>query len=125
MIETNKILAEQIRFTYKNSNKKIDDEIMGIDFENFGRLSIINTLEIQFIFKEHIITNIRYLKLFFEPRLKFENAATYIREHNFSIYPRMKNSTFTDFELALEYFANFKATYEALEDYCKYNDIKI
>lgn len=124
MSNVNKIIAEQIKFTYKYSNKNNENEIIGIDIENLGRLSIMDTLEIQFIFNKNPNNEIRYLKLFFEPRLTFENAAIYIREHNFSIYPRMKNTNFTDFEQALEYYANFKATYEALADYYKYNGVK-
>ena len=116
---TNKdLIIEQIKLTFPDSNIQ-KDELIGLDFKDIGRLSLSEKLTINFNFKSHIGIDTEYLKMFFETRLKFNNAKLYFNKNSFSIYPRADDLN-NDFEQSMSRAKNFIDTANVMSKFLEY-----
>jgi len=119
------LIREQIKLTYPKSvidNNSNSDTIIYLTLEPFGKISMDNKFNIEVLYFNPFNIDFDYFKKYFEVRLKFENAATYIYEDKISIYKRSGNdSKRTAFENSMNIAYNFITVAKEIESFIKYN----
>jgi len=124
-MENLELIREQIKLAYPAcvlDNNSNSDTIISLILKPFGKLTMDDKLNIIASYHNPFSVDFEYFKNFFELRLKFENASTYIYEDRISIFKRKGNDhTKTVFENSILRANYFIATAKAIEDFIKYN----
>jgi len=130
MLNTN-LIKEQILlrlpnsvWIFSSSDKQLEDnqELIYLDVENFGRITMYNNFDIQVTYKNIYNVQFKYFKEFFESRLKFDNASIYIYEDRIKIFKRiMTDYGRNDFENSMLVALNFIHTADSVLSFVKYN----
>lgn len=125
-MENIELIKDQIRLEYpKQIISSISDtnEVIYINFEPFGKLSMDSELNILIRYNNPYIIDFIYFKQYFEPRLKFDNASTYIYEDNIKIFVRIGNDRQrSNFENSMSRASNFIQTAMVIEEFIKLNN---
>jgi len=116
------LIKEQIQLTLPNCTV-LNNELIGLDIPNFGRLTISKSLDISIKYKLEKDIDFALFKVFFEKRLKFPGTGLYIKEDSISLYKRaLKNKS--SFESAMHYANIFIKTVEVINQFLSYIEEK-
>lgn len=113
-----KLVKEQIRYAFPESNCQ-EEELIGLDIDGFGRLSMNEKLSIHVSFNLDGEIELDYLKMFFQPRLNFEGTALYIKNNSLDLYCRYTMSG-SNFKRSLKRANNFIDTAKAIMSFVEY-----
>jgi hypothetical protein len=120
-----KLITEQIKLEYPASiidSYSNNKTIIYITLEPFGKLSMDNEFKIEATYSNPFKIKFDFYKNYFEPRLKFDNATTYIYEDRIIINKRVGNDySRTPFENSIVRANNFITVAKEIENFITYN----
>lgn len=115
------ILKKQISLSYSKSNVKFENELIGLDIKEYGRLYVKSNFEIHIVFTRPLYKDDEIIRLFFSPRITSPIMELYFNNKKFQAYSRAyKVPSLGDFERAMEYFLVFKKMHDALIEFDSY-----
>ncbi len=115
------LLKDQIAITFPDSSS-LENELIGLDIENFGRLVMSKSLDVSVKYKNIHKVEFKYTKMFFEARLNFEYSELYLQLNSIRIYPReykIKTDR-SNFEISMGRAKVFIDTAQAIFSYLNY-----
>lgn len=118
------LIREQIKLECPKSimDYSASGRIVYINIEPFGELSMDEKFNIEITFKKAYTGDFNCFKMYFEGRLKFENATAYVYKDHISIFARIGNDrSRSKFENSMIRANNFIKTARIIEEFIKYN----
>ncbi len=118
---TEEIFKNQIYRVYPKANWKEEDELIGIDIEDCGRLYVNKKLDIHIKFEGLLHTDERIVQAFFASRITSEYMSIYFSKSKFQAYRKTFGvRQLGRLEMAMEYFLVFKNMYDSLIEFNSY-----
>lgn len=123
-----KLVADQIKNVFSSCIFHLsanDCKIIAIELRlpPFGKIVMSHDYHIRVEYRNPYGLDFKYFKMFFDARLKFDNASSYFYEDRIEIFHRIGNdNSRTIFENSLERANNFIQTANEVINFIKYND---
>ena len=128
------LIREQIELSLPNlvikyvvEAKMVEEkELICVIIKQFGKITMDNNFNIIIIYNNFNSIKFEYFKMFFEPRLNFDNASTYIYQDKICIFKRVsKDYSRNDFENSMQRADNFIKAVKTVLQFVELNNVNI
>ena len=125
------LVIEQIRKAFPNctiiigGSCKADERVLELNVPPFGKISMYGNYNIHIEYHNPYNIDFQFFKIYFESRLKYENAAAYYYEDRIVIFHRIgKDNLRKDFENSMVRANNFILTANEILKFIEHNQSK-